>query len=118
MLTARSDFLSNALPACQTTARGADAAIQKLIYRSRPETTQTRSTSEVSIRPDRGLGSYGRQTVANCPRKPRSGERGYGLGEYLPSEVGKSFPRLRFGLVWDVSNLTGSGIARISHQPW
>ena len=26
------------------------------------------------------------------------------------SEVGKSFPRLRFGLVWDVSNLTGSGM--------
>ena len=26
------------------------------------------------------------------------------------SEVGKFFPRLRFGLVWDVSNLTGSGI--------
>ncbi len=31
----------------------------------------------VNIRRTRGLGSYGRQTVGNCPRKPRSGERGY-----------------------------------------
>ena len=74
-------------------------------YRRRPSlsvlghVTLTRSASEavgcvsrlVSIRPTCGLGSYGHQTVANCPRKPRSGERGYGLGECLP--------RLRFGLV-------------------
>jgi len=30
------------------------------------------------------LGSYGRQTVADCPRKPRSGERSYGFGECAP----------------------------------
>ena len=48
------------------------------LYRSRPETTLTRSASEVD----------------------------------------KFFPRLRVGLVYDVSNLTGSGITRIIHKRW
>ncbi len=38
--------------------------------------------------------SYGRQTVDNCPRKPRSGERGYGSGECLRC------PRIRPGVRW------------------
>jgi hypothetical protein len=49
-----------------------------------PDFNQQSSGPEVmnvNIRPTRGLGSYGRQTVGNSPRKPRSGERGYGLGE-------------------------------------
>ena len=36
--------------------------------------------ADVNIRP---TGSYGRQTVGNCPREPRSGERGYGFDECL-----------------------------------
>ena len=34
-----------------------------------------------------GPGSYGRQTVGDCPRKPRSGEHSYGLGDCLPAIV-------------------------------
>jgi len=64
-----------------------------------------RHTVFLDIRRTRGLGSYGRQTVGNCPRKPRSGERGYGLGECLP--VFRSLSRCGWEPVPNLHNLGG-----------
>ena len=63
------DFLAHGLDSCGSSYK---RTATSGLYRSRPETTQTRSASE----------------------------------------VGKSFPRLRFGLVWNVPHLTGSGLRR------